>query len=338
MHVLKLVNCHAAGEVGDVIVEGLEVPDGNSIREIAKRLSDSPLRHFLMNEPRGGLFRHRNLLLPAIDEQADFAFVIFEPDDTPPMSGSNCICVATVLLETGRFPMNEPETVLRLEAPGGVVEVTASCENGKVTAVRLTNLPSFVCLRDVPLEVPGIGQLLVDTAFGGDSFVLVDARQLGLSLAPEEGSRIAGLGSRIIAAANEQIAFSHPEIDWLRHFAFCKMTLPVRTEGGIKVGRQCVTIQPGKTDRSPTGTGCSARMALLHARGELEVGETFVGESIIGSRFECRISGTTTVGGISAVVPEISGSGFITGTQELWIREDDPFPTGYRVTDTWPGG
>lgn len=336
MKTIKLYSCHAAGEVGDVVVSGLPIPAGNSVRDIARKLSESRWRSFLMNEPRGGLFRHKNILVPPVHPDADFGFVIFEPEDTPPMSGSNCICTATVLLEAGMHPMQEPETELILEAPAGLVKVIAECERGRVKRVRLMNVPSFVCGMDLHLDVPGLGRLRVDSAYGGDSFIVVDAAQVGLDIVPENGRDIADTGARIIAAANEQIGFEHPEIPWLRHFAFCMMTVPARREQDAIVARHSVTIQPGKLDRSPTGTGCSARMALMHARGQLGVGERFVGESLIGSRFDGRIVATTRVADRDAVLPEISGRGFVMGVQELWVRDDDPFPEGYRVSDTWP--
>ncbi|MEC9094262.1 MAG: proline racemase family protein [Planctomycetota bacterium] len=336
MQVVKVINCHAAGEVGDVVLQGLPIPRGDSLREISRQLSQSPLRGFLMNEPRGGLFRHKNILVPPQDPAADFAFLIFEPEDEPPMSGSNCICVATVILEMGLHPITEPITELKLESPAGLVEIIAECSQDRVNRVHFKNVPSFACKMDVPLQVEGLGKLQVDTAYGGDSFVFVDAKSLGLSLQTDEGQTIATLGAKIIAAANSQIGFNHPGLPWLQHISFCQMVLPTRQENGVKVGRQCVTIQPGKLDRSPTGTGCSARMALMHARGELGIGDAFVGESIIGSRFNCRIVEETLVGDQQAIVSQVGGSGFITGTQELWIRDDDPFPAGYRVSDTWP--
>ena len=206
-----------------------------------------------------------------------------EPADTPPMSGSNSMCVATVLLETGVLPMTEPLTRLTLEAPGGLVEVEADCRDGKVERVRVRNLPSFADKLDAVIEVAGLGSVTVDTAFGGDSFVLVDAASLGLSVRPDHARDIAEIGVKITRAANEQLGFQHPSADW-RHISFCQATEPTEMRDGALTGANAVAIRPGKIDRSPCGTGCSARMAVLHARGQLSLGERFIGRSILGDR------------------------------------------------------
>ena len=334
---IKVINCHAAGEVGDVIVSGVEPPPGETIWEQSRFIaSDQTLRNFILNEPRGNVSKHVNLIVPAKDEVADYGFIIMEPEDTPPMSGSNTICVSTVLLETGMVRMTEPQTKITLEAPGGLVDVVADCENGKVTKVHLQNVPSFVEKQNVILNVEGVGTLKVDVAFGGDSFVIVDAKSLGFNIVPTEAEEIARLGIQITNAANQQLGFFHPTLpDW-KHISFCMMTLPARAENGRKIGRHAVAIQPGKLDRCPTGTGCSARLALMHAKDEIDVNETFVGESLIESQFECRILQKTKLGQQDAVIPQISGTAWITGTQELYPLESDPFPAGYRLSDTWP--
>ena len=190
--VIHVVSCHAEGEVGDVIVGGVPPPPGNTIWEQSRFIArDETLRNFLLNEPRGGVFRHFNLLVPPKDPRAATGWIIMEPADTPPMSGSNSICVATVLLETGIVPMQEPETRLTLEAPGGLVEITASCRGGKAERIEVRNVPAFADRLDAALEVPGMGTLRVDTAYGGDSFVIVDAEALGFSLKPDEARDLA---------------------------------------------------------------------------------------------------------------------------------------------------
>jgi len=335
--IVHVVSCHAEGEVGDVIIGGVEPPPGDTVWDQSRWIADDQtLRNFLLNEPRGGVFRHVNLLVPAKDPSADTGWIVMEPEDTPPMSGSNSMCVATVLLETGIVPMHEPETVVRIEAPAGIVEVTARCEDGKVTSVSTRNVASFVTALDAPLEIEGVGTVTVDVAFGGDSFVLVSAPELGFEVAPHEARDIAELGIKITNAANEQIGFRHPELDGWDHISFCQMTMPVSRESGSLEGRNAVVIQPGKLDRSPCGTGCSARMAVLHARGELGEGESFVGRSMIGSRFDCRIEATTTVGGLPAIVPSIRGRAWITGTHQHTLDPADPWPAGYKLSDTWP--
>ena len=335
--IIHVVGCHAEGEVGDVIVGGVAPPPGQTIWEQARWIAqDQGLRNFLLNEPRGGVFRHFNLLVPPKHPAAQMGWIIMEPEHTPPMSGSNSICVATVLLETGILPMTEPLTSLILEPPGGLIEVSARCRNGKVTSVSVKNVASFVDRQDQLIEVPGVGTLRVDTAYGGDSFVIVEASQLGFDLIPDEARELAETGVKITNAANEQLGFHHPENHEWNHLSFCQITAPLQKEGDSLVGRNTVIIQPGKLDRCPTGTGCSARMALLHRQGRLAVGERYIGESIIGSRFTCTIDSATKVGDRAAIYPRISGQAWITGTYQYFLEPTDPWPEGYRIADTWP--
>ena len=334
--IIHVISAHAEGEVGDVIVGGVSPPPGDTLWDQRSFIAqDGALRDFVLNEPRGGVFRHVNLLVPPKDPRADAAFIIMEPEDTPPMSGSNSICVATVLLDAGILPMTEPETHLVLEAPGGLVRVRAECRDGKAQRIHVRNLPSFAVHLDASVEVEGLGSLTVDTAFGGDSFVVVDAAALGFALTPDEAADIARLGVRISDAATRQLGFHHPENpDW-RHISFCAFCGPLsETPTGLK-GRSAVAIRPGKVDRSPTGTAVSARMALMAARGQLRHGQTFDADSIIGSSFTGRIVETTEIGGKPAIIPEISGRGWVTGTHQHMLDPDDPWPRGYRLRDTW---
>ncbi len=334
--ILHIVGCHSEGEVGDVIVGGVAPPPGATIWEQSRFIArDNTLRNFVLQEPRGGVFRHVNLLVPPKDPSAHVGWIVMEPEDTPPMSGSNSICVATVLIDSGIVPMVEPETTLRIEAPGGLIEARVTCRNNKAERVRIRNHPSFVDRLDAPVEVPGLGTILVDTAYGGDSFVIVDAHRLGFSIRPDEAEELAILGMKIVAAANAQIGFHHPENAEWNHISFCQFAAPLSDDGGIPSGVNAVAIRPGKIDRSPCGTGCSARMAVLHARGVLRVGDHFIGRSIIGSRFDCGIEAAATVVGRPAIVPHLSGRAWITGTSQLMLDPDDPWPTGYRLTDTW---
>ena len=334
---IEIVSCHAEGEVGNVIIEGVEIPPGNTIWEQSRWIhEDQSLRQFVLNEPRGGVFKHINLLVPPKNPKAVQGFIVMEPEHTPPMSGSNSICVSTVILNKGIVPMQEPITEFILEAPGGLVPIKAYCENGKANSIEIHNVASFADKIDVSLEVEGVGTLRVDTAYGGDSFVLVDAKKLGFDITPDEAKDLARVGSKITAAANQQLGFTHPENkDW-NHISFCEFALPIFEEGGIKVSKNTVVIDPGKLDRSPCGTGCSARMAVLHAKGDLKKGDRMIGRSILDSRFDCQIVEEVLIGNQIAIIPSIKGRAWITGTHQLELDDDDPFPNGYRLSDTWP--
>jgi proline racemase len=336
---IRIVSAHAEGEVGDVIVGGVAPPPGATLWAQSRFIAgDDRLRRFLLNEPRGGVFRHVNLLVPPKDPRADAAFIIMEPADTPPMSGSNCICVATVLLDTGILPMREPATELVLEAPGGLVRVTAACRAGKAERITLVNVPSFATALGRPLEIAGHPTLSADIAYGGDSFVILDAAALGFALSPDEAADLARFGMSAIAAAQAQIGFQHPENpDW-RHISFCLLAGPLKRRGRTLTSTNAVAIRPGKIDRSPTGTGCCARMAVLHAKGLMTPEDRFRARSLIGSEFHCAITGETRVGGLAAIVPSVSGRAWITGQRTEFLDPDDPWPEGYRLSDTWPAG
>jgi trans-L-3-hydroxyproline dehydratase len=334
---IHIINCHAEGEVGDVIVGGVAPPPGDTIWEQSRFIAkDGRMRNFVLNEPRGGVFRHVNLLVPPKNPKAQMGFIIMEPEDTPPMSGSNCICVATVLLDSGIIPMTEPVTHLVLDAPAGLIEISATCRNGKAESITLTNVPAFAQHLGATLDVPGHGKIKVDTAFGGDSFVMADAVDFGLQILPENARLIADLGRMLVTSANEQLPFHHPTLpDW-KHYSFCFMREAVTRIDGVLTSRNACIINPGKLDRSPTGTGCSALMAVLHAKGLMLVGETYIGRSVIDSKFEGRLAGETTVGNHKAIIPQITGRAWISGQTTLMLDPDDPYPEGYKVNDTWP--
>jgi trans-L-3-hydroxyproline dehydratase len=336
---ISIVNCHAEGEVGDVIIAGVEPPPGDTIWQQSRFIaSDKTLRNFVLNEPRGGVFRHVNLLVPPKNPRAHAAFIIMEPEDTPPMSGSNCICVATVLLDHGILPMQEPETKLILEAPAGLIEITAQCRDGKAQSITLRNVPSFAAHIGATLHLEGHGDVKIDTAFGGDSFIMADAADFGLTITPGNAAQIAVLGRKLVKAANAQLPFGHPTMpDW-KHYSFCFLRGPLEREGGVLTSANACVINPGKLDRSPTGTGCSALMAVLHAKGLMKVGDTYIGRSVIDSKFVGTIAAETTVGNQKAVIPQITGRAWISGTSTLLLDPDDPWPSGYKVGDTWPNG
>ena len=334
---IEVISAHAEGEVGDVIIGGVDAIPGKTIWEQSRFIAnDQSLRKFILNEPRGGVFRHVNLLVPPTDPAAAVAFIIMEPEDTPPMSGSNSICVATVVLERGIVKMVEPITNLVMQAPGGLVYVTAHCKSGKVTKVVVKNIASFAGQLNARLEVDGLGSIEVDTAFGGDSFVIADAKKLGFEIKADEAADLAKVGMRITAAANEQLQFEHPtNPDW-RHFSFTQLALPIFYEDGVAISKNAVAIQPGKIDRSPTGTGCSARLAVLHKRGVLKLNDLMIGRSIIDSQFECKIEEEITIVNRPGIIPSIAGQAWITGEHKHTLDPTDPYPLGYKLSDTWP--
>jgi proline racemase len=254
-----------------------------------------------------------------------------EPTEYPAMSGSNTMCVTTVLLETGMVEMHEPETVLRLEAPAGVVEVRAACRDGKCESVELTNVPCFAAQLDAQLEVEGVGTLTVDVAFGGMWYAIADARELGFELEPGEARELCDVGELIRLAAREQLPCVHPENEQIAGVSIVQIAEPWQGIG--KTSKNAVVIAPGRLDRSATGTGLSARMAALHAKGKMRVGDAMTHASVLGTTFDGRIVEETTLG----IVPAIRGSAWITGITQVLVDPSDPFPEGYLLGDTWPG-
>ena len=337
MQEIKLYNSHCCGEIGDVII-GLKNLNFSSPREASINLfKNQTWRNFFLNEPRGGVFKHFNIIVNPSDPKADAGFVIMEPADNPPMSGSNSICVATVLLEKNIIKMKYPKTTLYLEAPGGIIKVIAECEDNKVKNVSITNLPSFVDKIDIKLKTKNYGDIVVSTAYGGDSFLLCGTEEFNLKIIPENAHKFVIIAREILKEANEQIGFKHPNIPDLNYISFCQFMEPVEINTlGQKTFKNTVVIRPGKLDRSPCGTGSSARLALLRKKNLIDVGEVIITKSIIGSTFECFIEKEIQESSKQMIIPNIKGSAFITGEQILYKDDRDPFPEGYRLNDTWP--
>ena len=333
---ITVVGCHAGGEIGNVVVGGALPPPGATVFERMQALArDDSLRRLLLREPRGSVAVHTNLIVPTSREDCAAGYIIMEPTEYPAMSGSNTICVATVLLETGMVEMVEPETTVRLEAPAGVVEVTARCRDGKCESVELTNVPCFADRLDAPLEVDGHGTLTVDVAFGGMWYAIADAHALGFALEPHEARDLCVVGERIRVAAREQLPCAHPENSEIAGVSIVEIAEPWRGVG--QVSRNAVVVAPGRLDRSATGTGLSARMSALHARGSMRAGDAMTHASVLGTTFDGRIVEETTLGGRPAIVPAIRGSAWITGITQVLVDPTDPFPEGYLLSDTWPG-
>jgi proline racemase len=332
---LTVVGCHAGGEVGDVITGGVLPPKGATVFEQMQTLQreGDALRRLLLREPRGSVARHVNLVVPATRPDCDAGFIIMEPTEYPPMSGSNTICTTTVLLETGMLEMREPETVVRLEAPGGVVEARAVCCDGRCESVEFTNVPCFADQLDAQIEVDGLGTVSVDVAYGGMWYAIADAKALGFAIEPHEARDLSIAGEQIRSAAREQLSCTHPENPQISGISIVQIAEPWQGVG--KVTRNAVVVAPGRLDRSATGTGLSARLSVLYARGQMRVGDAMSHASAIGSTFDGRIVREAQVGPHPGIVPAIRGSAWITGISQYIVDDSDPYPEGYLLADTW---
>ena len=345
--VIHAVDAHAGGEPGRVIVGGvLDVPgDTMYAKMVYLQTHADDLRQRMLREPRGYPAANCNLLLPPTHPEADAGFVIMEQVEYPGMSGSNTICVTTVLLETGMLPMREPVTELTLEAPAGLIRVRAACAQGKVTQVTFQNVPAFSVYLDATIDVPQLGTVTVDVAYGGMFYVIADAAPLGLRLTPNEGRDIVRLSEMIKAAAREQLPVVHPENPGFAGITIAQLSGPPQQPSAHR--RNAVTVSTGRLDwarpssrtgvldRSPCGTGTCAKMATLHARGALGLQEEFPHEGILGTVFTGRLIAETTVGPYAAVIPTISGQAWITGVSTYTLDPTDPFPDGFTVSDLW---
>ena len=332
-----VVGCHAEGEVGKVVTGGIVDVPGETMFDKKRYLETHAdgLRRLLLFEPRGAAVHSANLVLPSNHPEAQFGYVIMESTEYPPMSGSNTICTATVILETGMVAMREPETRLVLEAPGGLIEVVAKCRDGKVEEVKFVNQPAFVLHLDAALEVEGLGTISVDVAYGGMMFALVDAGACGFAITPDEARDICVVGQKIKAAAVEQLRVVHPENPEIRDVTVTEFTGPIEPAGDRLTARNTVVVSPGRLDRSPCGTGTCARLAVMHARGQIAERQVFDHESIIGTHFRGEVIETTRVAGTPAVVTTVAGQAWITSVGQYGYDPTDPFPEGYTLSDTW---
>lgn len=339
---LNVVDAHAEGESGKVVVGGVGQVPGDTMFEKRQYFAGNldQLRKLLLCEPRGAVWHNANVVLPSNHPDADIGFIILESIEYPAMSGSNTMCVATVLLETGMLPMTEPVTNLVLESPAGLIPVECECTDGKVVRAKLVNQPAFVYRKSATIDVPGIGPLLVDVAYGGMTYVVVPAEAVGFKLDESEEAAMCELGQRIKKAGAEQLEVGHPdnpEIPGITQTVFTGSLLREPGPDGNEMirSRNAVIVSPGRLDRSPCGTGTSARLAVLHAHGEIEPGQLFRHESVIGSQFDARVEDVTTVGPYDAVVPSIAGRCWITSFNQLVLDPTDPFQEGFVVGRPW---
>jgi proline racemase len=329
---ITAVDAHACGEPGRVITGGvLDVP-GATMFEKMKYLEAHAdhIRLRMLREPRGYPALCCNVILPPAHPDADAGYVIMEQVEYPPMSGTNTICVVTVLIETGMVHVVEPVTHLRLETPAGLIAGDAKGRDGKCRKVTFRNVPAFATHLDTPIEVAGLGTVTVDVAYGGMFYVMAAAAPLGLRIAPDQARDIVRLAELIKSAAQEQLPVVHPEnpriagVSIAQLFHEQKNAVVVSTASGS-----------GVLDRSPCGTGTCARMAALHAKGRLPLHQDFLHEGILGTQFTGRLIEETNMGSYGAVVPTLSGQAWITGFAQYVLDPEDPFPEGFTVADLW---
>ena len=332
---LTLVEAHAEGEVGKMITGGVVDLPGATMLEKMDHLNqvDDSLRRLTIFEPRGCVQMSVNLMLPPTRPEADAAFIVLQADRAHAMSGSNCMCVVTALLETGVLPMTEPTTRVVLDTPAGLVGAVAQCRDGKCERVTLDMVPSFVDALDIAIDVDGLGSITADIAFGGVYYALVDVGQTGLEIEPGAARDLVSIGMAVKRACAEQVRVQHPELSALDHIAY--VMFRDRDAHEPDLIRHCTTLEPGRCDRSPCGTGSSANLAVLYARGEIAVGQRVRTRSIIGSEFQVELAGETEVAGRPAVLPRITGRAWLTGIQQIGVDPTDPFPLGFTLSDTW---
>jgi len=346
-NMITAIDAHACGEPGRVIVGGVVNVPGKTMFEKKQWLEThrDDLRKRMLREPRGYPAANCNLILPPTHPDADAGFIIMEQTEYPPMSGTNTICVTTILLETGMLPMKEPVTELVLESPAGLVPVRAEVANGKVTQVTFKNVPAFAVHLDAQVEVPNLGTVTVDVAYGGMFYVISEAEPLGLRLTPDEGRDIVRLSEMIKAATQEQLPVAHPENSEIAGVTIAQLSAPPTHPDAHAKNAVTVSIgtldweRPatwtGALDRSPCGTGTCAKMAVLYAKGKLSMNQDFCHEGILGTIFTGRIVGETQVGPYPATIPTLSGQAWITGFSNYVLDPDDPFPNGFTVGDIW---
>lgn len=328
--VISAVESHTEGMPTRVVTGGVRTIPGNTMEErrIWAKANLDDLRGLLMREPHGHSAMSGAILQPPTRADADFGVLYIETTGFLPMCGHGTIGVATVLVETGLVDAVEPITTIRLDTPAGLVEATVRVEDGRAVAVTLTNVPAFVLQQDASVHVPGMGEVVYDMVYGGNFYPIIPATTLGIELELANSPQLIRAALPIIDAINEQNPPVHPLDPSIRGIHHLQVTAPGRAGSDA---RNAVLNVPGYFDRSPCGTGTSARLAALHARGELAVDERFINESMLGTRFIGRIDAVTDVGGIPAIVPQFTGRAWITGTSTHMLDPTDPFPAGFTI-------
>ncbi len=326
--VFHAVDSHTEGMPTRVIVGGVgPLPGATMLERRANFLRDSDwIRTFLMYEPRGHASMSGAILQPPTRPDADWGVLFIEVSGCLPMCGHGTIGVATVLVETGMVEVTEPVTTVRLDTPAGLVTVDVAVSDGVATAVTITNVASYSVGLDRVVEVPGIGAVTYDLAYGGNFYAITTAEQLGVEFDRANKDEIMRRALLVMHAVDEADAPVHPESPEIQG---CHHVYVAAPGSNARQSRHAMAIYPGWFDRSPCGTGTSARMAQLHARGELAIGEDFENISFLGRPFFGKLTSETTVAGIPAVIPQVTGRAWISGTAQYFLGPDDPFPEGF---------
>ena len=332
---ISTIDSHTAGEGTRLVMSGLPPIYGNSMAEklayAVEHLSWVP--GMMLLEPRGHTDLFGAILVPPCSRKGDIGVLFMDNNNYEPMCGHAVIGTVTTVLETGMFDLVEPETLITLDTPAGPIETRAQIKDGRVMSVSFDNVPSFVYRSDIVLKIMELGEIVVDVVFGGLFLVFVEASQLEIELVPEEATKLADLGMRIIQAANEQVPVQHPELSHINQIIDVRFYSDRASHGADS--RNVVILGDHMVDRSPCGTGTCAEIALRCARGQLGLGELFVTESIIGTRFTGQAIADAIVGdgsgAIPAVIPRITGSAHITGFHQFVLDGADPFPEGFRL-------
>ncbi len=330
---ITMIEAHAEGEVGRIVTGGVIDLPGKTMLDKMNYINqvDDSLRRFLVFEPRGYAQMSTNLMFAPSHPDADVGFIILQGDKAHAMSGSNSICLVTVLLETGMIEMHEPETIVTLETPAGLVRTRAVCKEGKCVRVELDMTPSYADQLDAVVEVEGLGKVSVDISFGGIFYALIDPAQFDLKISPENARQLVDIGTRVHRAVNDQLDIRHPQLDGIEGISYT-MFVGFDDDGVMK---GATILPPGRIDRSPCGTGNAARLAVMSARGQSEVGQVLAVRSIIDSEFQVKIVGEQAIAGRPGILPRVSGRGWIHGIHQIGIDPSDPYPLGYMVSDCW---
>ena len=323
------IDSHTMGEPTRIVVGGVPNIPGKTMPEKKAYLEEHLdwVRTAIMLEPRGHNDMFGSIVTQPTTEEADLGIIFMDGGGYLNMCGHGSIGAATVAVESGMVPAVEPVTNLTLEAPAGLVKASVKVENGKAKEVSIINVPAFLYKRDVEVDVPGIGKVVMDISFGGSFFAIVKAENLGLEISPASAQKLIEVGMNVIKAVNEQIEIQHPTLPHIKTVDLCEIYGPAKSADATM--QNAVVFGQGQLDRSPCGTGTSAKMATLYAKGLLKMKEDFIYESIIQTKFKGRVLEETKVGDYDAIIPEITGAAYITGHNQFFIDPEDPVRHGF---------